>query len=102
MRDILGITRHYRRLVNEISKGLEAVRLSEAIQLRTLEKHHTYERTNRVAPTPKPTPKKEPHGWNRFTSNEFKKVASPSNDNGQKRDGWNRFRGAGKTRGRKT
>ena len=103
VRDILGITRYDKRLVNEISKGLEAVRLSEAIQLRTLEKHHTYERTNRVvpAPTSSPSPTQKPKkvsGWDRHAKPEFNKA---TNDNGQKRDGWNRFRGAGQTRGRK-
>ena len=103
VRDILGITRHDKRLVNEISKGLEAVRLSEAIQLRTLEKHHTYERTNRVSPvaTSKPSPVQKPKkqsGWDRHARPEFNKA---TNDNGQKRDGWNRFRNIGVTRGRK-
>ena len=105
IRNVLGISRHDNNLKNEISKGLEAVRLAEAIQLHTMEKHHAYEREKCVSPAPQkvptPSPKKEPSGWDRFAQKDFKRATQSSNDNGQKRDGWNRFRGQGVTRGRK-
>ena len=96
MRDVLGITRHDKRLQGEIAKSLEAVRLSETIQLRTLENNQVLERAQRAS-----APSIRASGWDRYASNDFKRATQPTNDNERKVDGWSRFRNQGITRGRK-